>query len=80
MGQIEKIFDAYDHIKYFQKNKNDREADTSVMHININYLNEYLNHLLELKIAALTDMRNNNFLRSKAINLISLISREYDLK
>lgn len=74
----DKLWNAWDHIKYYQRNI--PRADFSIIAMNPLYLNEYLNHLLTIKVAAITDKKNYLILQNKAINLIDLIENEYHLE
>ena len=55
-------------------------SDSSVMSIHPEILNEYLNLLVRLKIAANNDKKNDNQVKVRANNLIELIRKEYHLE
>ncbi len=71
------LLDFFSRIKYEQKN-GDTTA-TGTVSIHTPFLNEYLNHLLVLKVAANNDKKNDAAVIVKAENLISLIKKGYNL-
>ena len=74
----EKILDAFDNARFYQHKIN--LNDSSTMAINNTYLNEYLNLLLRLKNSANNDKNNYNIVKSRANNVIALISKQYNIE
>ncbi|MFX8813163.1 hypothetical protein ABTM61_19750, partial [Acinetobacter baumannii] len=74
----ENLFDFFSEEKY-ERTMQDT-TNTGTVNIHTSFLNEYLNHLLQLKSSANNDKKNNAAVIVKAGNLMSLIKREYNLK
>ena len=74
---LEKLFDAFTNIKIYARHE--RLSDSSIMIIHPDFLNEYLNLLVRLKLSANNDKSNDNQVKVRANNLIELIRKEYQL-
>ncbi|HUS01128.1 MAG TPA: hypothetical protein VMY77_05345 [Chitinophagaceae bacterium] len=75
----EKLFDAKSIIKAIGTSANAIVESPSII-INLNYLNEYLNNLLTYKGQMLGNSMVFEASKSKALNLIRLIKKEYHLE
>ncbi|MDE3142548.1 MAG: hypothetical protein KGL19_00240 [Bacteroidota bacterium] len=74
----EKLFDFSTEEKY-EKSMQDTTS-IGIVGIHTSFLNEYLNHLLQLKSSANNDKKNDAAVIVKVENLMALIQKEYHLE
>ena len=84
-GLMEKMLNAHDLIKSYRLSNEARTlfsslSTSSVIRINSAYLDEYLNFLDRQKITTTQDEQFHKRLEAKAVLLIKLIKKEYDIE
>jgi len=82
---VEKLVNANDLIRSYRLNSSGKQmfpslSASSIIRINTANLNEYLNFLERQKITTIQDEQNFKRLEGKAILLIKMIKREYELE
>jgi hypothetical protein len=84
-AMIEKLVNANDVMRSYRLNSAGKQsypslAESSFIRINTVYLNEYLNFLGRQKITTAQDEDKYKQLEKKAVGLIKMIKKEYDLE
>ncbi len=80
---LQKLFDGTSLSKLFVDTmyyKNHPDIKNTFTSLNVSYLSEYLNHLIEYRFLIFEDMKLRNQIASRATNLILLIKKEYHLQ